>query len=72
MATATAQSGERDRGAKMTIRVHAVSRVGQITEDRGALSVTADQEPMPYDLFRSCNSGPTSDAYARCLPPLPG
>jgi len=34
--------------------------------------ITADQEPMPYDLFRSCNSGPTSDAYARCLPPLPG
>ena len=45
MATATAQSGERDRGAKMTIRVHAVSRVGQITEDRGALSVMAGQEP---------------------------
>ncbi|MFC8664043.1 DUF6415 family natural product biosynthesis protein [Streptomyces sp. NPDC057199] len=33
--------------------------------------ITADQESAPYDLFRTSSGGPTSDAHARCLPPLP-
>lgn len=45
MPKATAPNGEREPGAKMTIRVYAVSRAGQITEDRGTLSVMAGQEP---------------------------
>jgi len=47
MAKATSPSGESEAGAKMTIRVYAVSRAGQITEDRGTVSVMAGQEPEP-------------------------
>lgn len=32
--------------------------------------MTADQESAPYDLFRTSSGGPTSDAHARCMPPV--
>ena len=56
MAEATAPSEKRAPGAKMTIRVYAVSRAGQITEDRGTLSVRAGQEPLPMmGIFPPCD-----------------
>ena len=55
MAKTTTPSGEREPGAKMTIRVYAVSRAGQITEDRGTLSVMAGQEPeSTMGIFPTC------------------
>ncbi|MEV4033380.1 DUF6415 family natural product biosynthesis protein [Streptomyces umbrinus] len=33
--------------------------------------ITADQESAPYDMFRTSSGGPTSDAHARCMPPVP-
>lgn len=33
--------------------------------------ITADQESAPYDMFRTSGGGLTSDAHARCMPPLP-
>ncbi|MGA5506047.1 hypothetical protein [Streptomyces umbrinus] len=40
----------------MTIRVYAVSRAGQITEDRGTLSVMPGQEPLPtMGIFPPCD-----------------
>ncbi|WP_326726452.1 hypothetical protein OG418_49840 [Streptomyces phaeochromogenes] len=56
MAEATVPSGEREPGAKMTIRVYAMSRAGQITEDRGTLSVMPGQEPLPtMGIFPPCD-----------------
>ncbi|MGW2292295.1 hypothetical protein [Streptomyces phaeochromogenes] len=56
MPQTTAPSGESEPGAKMTIRVYAVSRAGQITEDRGTLSVMAGQEPEPtMGIFPPCD-----------------
>ncbi|MEU9882592.1 hypothetical protein [Streptomyces phaeochromogenes] len=40
----------------MTIRVYAVSRTGQITEDRGTLSVMPGQElPPMMGIFPPCD-----------------
>ncbi|MEV2195969.1 DUF6415 family natural product biosynthesis protein [Streptomyces phaeochromogenes] len=33
--------------------------------------ITAGQKSTPYDMFRTSGGGPTSDAHARCMPPLP-
>ncbi|MDQ1022513.1 hypothetical protein QF035_000095 [Streptomyces umbrinus] len=56
MAKATSPTSESEPGAKMTIRVYAVSRVGQITEDRGTLSVLVGQEPLPtMGIFPPCD-----------------
>lgn len=56
MPKATSPSGEREPGAKMTIRVYSVSRAGQITEERGTVSVMHGQEPLPtMGIFPPCN-----------------
>ncbi|MEV4033381.1 hypothetical protein [Streptomyces umbrinus] len=56
MTKATSPTGESEPGAKMTIRVYAVSRAGQITEDRGTLSVMAGEEPEPtMGVFPPCD-----------------
>ncbi|MFI6278359.1 hypothetical protein [Streptomyces sp. NPDC050988] len=54
MEQSTTPRREHDPGAKMTMRAYAVSRVGQITEDRGTLS--AGREPLPtMGIFPSCD-----------------
>ncbi|MFC8664044.1 hypothetical protein [Streptomyces sp. NPDC057199] len=56
MAEATVPSGEREPGAKMTIRVYAVSRADQITEDRGTLNIMPGQEPeSTMGIFPPCD-----------------
>jgi hypothetical protein len=55
MEQSTTPRREREPGAKMTIRVYVVSRAGQITEDRGTLSVMPGEEPLPTQgLYPPC------------------
>lgn len=47
MSKATAPGRERDPGVKMTIRVYSVNRGGQVTQDRGTLSIMPGEGPLP-------------------------
>lgn len=47
MAESRALGQDSEPGAKMTLRVYRVSAGGDVTEDRGTLSILGGQEPPP-------------------------
>ncbi|AYN37980.1 hypothetical protein D9753_02315 [Streptomyces dangxiongensis] len=47
MMNGTARPQARTRGQNMTMRVYAVDRYGTITQDRGTVTVTPGNQPLP-------------------------
>lgn len=56
MTNGTARPQPSARGNGMTMRVYTVDRYGRITQDRGTVTVTPGNEPLPL----------TSTAYPPC------